>query len=337
MQSNKKGLLFPLLALGELVVIIVLAKASCNHGAIHNEPPPNTREVYELPKNTGDYRPVCANDDDCPSDSSCLRGACVVTGPTDTVEEDEYGLDAGNGQENIRSCETAEDCGCGYDCADDSRCQKSNTYCCANADCKEGDFCHFSEGESDPNGTCMLSECDDNDDCGQCGVRCFHHLCDQAYCCVDGDCPTEKLCVIFDGNTEGFCVIPQCKSDADCGCGYICNTFHHACTRYSPDRPIQCCDTDFYYGGQCLPHEYIENGSCLDDTHCPVGKVCADDETCRPKTCVKNSDCGCEHVCRKDGCESGCDTNSDCCDKDYPVCDRGDCISADTEEDDEEE
>lgn len=350
MQSNNRSWPVPLLVFVWIITVVILAPANCRHNTTKENPLPTvadkkakthtgSRDEKRKKESSKEYvlnRSTCAEDDDCPSDSSCKNSTCIITVPTDN-DDDEDEFDTEDGQEIAHSCETATDCGCGYNCVN-GECQKSDSVCCANADCNEGDFCHFGEDGNDPNGTCMLSECDTSGDCGQCGMQCNHHLCDQKYCCTDKDCPTGKLCGIFEYQTEGFCVVPECKSDDDCGCGHICDVTRYACNKYSPNRPMQCCDTDFYYGGQCFPHEYIENGSCLDDTHCPIGKVCSDQEICVPETCTQNSDCGCEFVCRKGHCEMGCDTNKDCCiPEDGSTCDRGECVDLNAEDDEEEE
>jgi len=357
-QSKKNWLLVMLIW---IITLVILAPANCDHDT--NPPPtmvdekakPHTdsREESAVGKSPKRHKPkdiilspsACTHDDDCPSDSSCLMGTCIITNPTDNAEEEveaeddeEAEFDAGSDdeQKTVRSCATTENCGCGYECIDEQCSQKLGSFCCANADCKEGDFCKFSEGYTDPNGTCALSECDDSDDCGggRCGMNCWHHICYQLYCCVDEDCPAEKLCRIFEGQTEGYCVVPECISDTDCGCGHICDATRYVCLDHSPNRPMRCCSNDFYYNGQCLPHEYIEDGHCLDDSQCSAGKVCYESEVCLPATCAKNADCGCEATCWKGQCEYGCDKNSDCCNK-GDVCHQGRCENPNEEDEDD--
>lgn len=348
MSPNKKTGWLIALAFIEFILIIILVKSCASKDINSNEKiaivcqtPQAKRAAPEPVEEYYEDEEYCDKDDDCPSDSSCQNKICVITNPTkgeagdDTDEEPAIEED-----DSARSCDSGSDCGCGYNC-EENRCRKlKSSFCCANADCATDEFCYFGDGFSNTNGTCKTVECNTNDDCGICGMTCSSHICKQSYCCSDDDCPNGQLCATtfyyFGANRS--CKTPECTSDADCGCGKLCDTTSYVCISYSEDRRLPCCGTDFYYGGQCWPHSRIEDGRCLEDYNCPKGKICYNNDVCIPETCEKNSDCGCNAVCRKEKCElEGCDTNADCCeDPELSVCDRGKCINPNEDNEDDE-
>ncbi|TSC84932.1 MAG: hypothetical protein G01um101413_316 [Parcubacteria group bacterium Gr01-1014_13] len=317
MSFNKKRWFFPLLALAEFIVILFLIPTDCGR----TETDKNLSNIKETDKLTkkgkadqfceGDKCPSLPNDNDADDEANTDEVDNVVV------------QDAG-----IQSCSTAEDCGCGYGCTN-NKCHKLASACCVEGDCGAGTVCVKKEDQL--NGECMISQCDTDNQCGgRCGVRCENHRCSQTYCCADSDCSTGKFCHIESDQTEGVCLTSQCNSYADCECNEACEG--HICRRtYYSEKPMKCCGTDFYYEGACRPIEWIQNGRCLGDEHCPAGKACSDNNICLPTTCANNADCGCETVCRKGRCFHGCDKNSDCCNKGN-VCDRGQCIPPDTDE-----
>ncbi len=318
MQFNKKGWVFPFIALVEFLAIAYLVWPSAP--AESNNSPADQCQVPAAEKNKARTLTInaaaiatCTKDDDCPSDSVCASGKCLLDEGTGDNSRGEYATQ--------HACATAEDCGCGYDCLNDE-CHKSDS-CCANADCLPDEFCDKSSDET--SGTCAESECDADADCdGGCAVHCINHRCDQQPgCCAESDCPVGYFCR-FSGLMvkEGYCEESECNFDSDCDCGEICNEVH-SCSTYSPDRPILCCEGDFYYEDTCHSREEIEDGNCLDSSHCPGNEIC-NYEKCFPPTCAKNSDCGCEAVCDESVCMPGCEEDSDCCDAD-DICHYGNC------------
>ena len=325
MSLNKTHWLGHLFA---LIAIVLLASARCGQEHVDKK---SVSADECLPANN------CAN---CPS---CPDNPNVINQSGDDVDNSDAGAtEAANSAQNApRHCETAEDCGCGYECAD-SQCRKVDSSCCANADCQDGYFCSYHDDATI--GTCKPWECDTDNHCNRCGTSCVDHLCAQARCCADADCPKGKLCALsYNANDMGWCIVPNCTSDADCECGEFCSNNSYRCTLYNdpgkkPERSSPCCIDDVYYdsgdkswGGVCYKRKYIENGHCLRDEHCPTGQVCLERELCVPTTCQTNADCGCETVCRKGHCEIGCDSNSDCCDEEE-ICDRGQCIDPNAED-----
>ncbi len=335
MQFSQKRVLFPLIAFVELIVIIYLLPATYKPDKLCESSPPEQKNIqWEPPKlhRIATDEPNCTNDNDCPNDSFCLKGECHIKNTADNET-----VDAGDNYSAPRPCAKPEDCGCGYQCIYDECHKLDLPNCCANADCEEGDFCQISD-YNPLIGTCTASDCDSDADCDdRCGMRCVNHHCNQSYCCTDSDCTAGKFCYfreMFDGATEGYCIKSECDSDTDCSCGGGCDPKYRMCVTYRSDPPIPCCDTDFFYEGKCYARDRIEDGNCLDDKHCANNYVCVE-ECCLPSTCTNNEDCGCEAVCRDNHCEIGCDDNSGCCDEEYPVCDRGDCISSDTDNENE--
>ena len=332
MGFKKTHWLFHLLA---LIVIVILASARCGHDTADKNPP----SIKEAPH-------------DCPPDNSCAEGHCATNpvnnnqGEEQEKEKNEVVAEAksdagGNGLDTTRNCDTAEDCGCGYECAD-SQCRKVDSSCCANADCQDGYFCSYHDDATI--GTCKPWECDTDNHCNRCGAECIDHLCVQNRCCADADCPKGELCTFsYNADGMGWCIVPECTSDADCECGEFCSKHSYRCTSHNdpgrkPQKNKPCCGDDVYYddnngewAGYCYLRERVENGHCLGDEHCPTGQVCLERELCVPTTCQTNADCGCEAVCRKGNCEIGCDSNSDCCDEEE-ICDRGQCIDPNAED-----
>lgn len=335
MSTNKKTLLLPLVAIVSLIVNAVLLYTNCNSDG--NNTKPNTAERRRdqtaqsippkhaaTPKNT-----ACEDDEDCPEEEICEDSKCITL---DDLEK-EY-IDAGNGTptdasnfQSPRSCSSAEDCGCGYECKYDE-CHRLESSCNVNGDCNTGYFCAKSYEQIC--GTCIKPECKTDTDCGNaCNDHCEKNLCVQYGCCNDSDCGIDHFCYKYGGQEEGRCKQVECYKDSDCGCGFVCDQESKNCTGRSTDRPIACCGGYFYYKkyGACVPQYLIEDGNCLDNSHCKQGEVCNEEQdVCYPATCEENADCGFEAVCRKGHCEHGCDDNSNCNDE-YPICDRGECTN----------
>lgn len=319
MSFNKGHWFFPLLALGEFVVIIfLLVPADCDRETTEKETA-RAKETHRLPKNGSAVEPSCQGDE-CQSDQD---EPAVDDDKTDD-EVDDKGTD-----DTAKSCSTAEDCGCGYGCTE-NKCHKLTSVCCVEADCGAGLVCIKKDDQL--NGECMISQCETDEQCGgRCGVHCENHRCTQSYCCADSHCATGRFCNLENGQTEGVCLTSQCASNADCGCGKFCS--EHQCRESwqgtDDTPPYQCCGTDFLHHGMCVSHEYIENGRCLENAHCPAGQTC-DGNKCFPATCANNANCGCEGVCRKNRCERGCDEDSDCCNR-GEICDHSRCFNPNEE------
>lgn len=313
--GKKDSLFWPLLAIGEMVVILFMVPANCRHAKTDKETP-TKEETRKLPENNSVGRPICADGENCPSE---------VIDLTDDDVNDE--ADDKDSRDVPQSCATAEDCGCGYGCTD-SKCRKLTSACCGDTDCGAGLTCVKKTDEL--NGTCMLSQCDSDVECdGRCGIHCENQRCTQTYCCVDTDCSTGKFCHIESNQTEGVCLTSQCNSNSDCACNEAC--VKHSCERaYYSESPMKCCGTDVYYSGSCFSHENIENGNCLGDAHCTAGKLCVEFR-CLPATCTDNAGCGCAAICRKGRCERGCDEDSDCCDQ-GGTCYHGRCLNPNNED-----
>lgn len=317
MYINNNKWLFRFMGLGLLVFFIIASVGNCHRKKVDKKPPNTEVKECGLPHNVPDC-PPCATDDE--------DEVGAKSGPDDEAD--------GEGVPDSTECAVADDCGCGYQCVD-GHCRQFDFSCCTDENCKIGEFCN--KNSYGQNGVCLPSECDGDDDCDRCGTRCMNHTCVLTNCCGDSDCQNGWVCPQYYWlqDSERTCQTPQCASNADCGCGEFCE--EHFCIRigYSTNRN-PCCDDDFYYDGHCYPHEWIENEGCLGDEHCPAGKVCFDKDVCLPPTCANNADCGCEAVCRKGKCETGCDDSSGCCTEGH-ICDRGECIDPNEEEEENEE
>lgn len=319
MSFSKKHWLVHLVA---AIVIVSLAPANCRHDKADDGSKNTEGEACELPHAVPDCPPIPSNNGEGKIDAGV---------DLDDEADDEDLPDS-------TECEVADDCGCGFQCVE-GRCHKFDFSCCTDEDCKIGDFCN--KNSNGQNGICLRSECDGDDDCDRCGTRCLNHTCVLTNCCGDSDCPEGEVCDTIRFRDEHNCVKPECVSNADCSCGMFCNEYWHECSPYDfSDQPTTnrkpCCDDDFYAMSRCWPPEYKENGRCLEDAHCPAGKICYDQAICLPLTCANNTDCGCEAVCRKGKCETGCDDTGGCCTEGH-ICDRGECIDPNEEDDEDEE
>lgn len=320
MRINKMHGLLHLLA---IAAIVYLAPANCGHTPVETKPPQ---------KKTAPVSP--ANAPVCPPAEKDNEIEVDTDDEADIDANTDEAPDAGP------SCDGEDDCECGYLCVE-AQCQKFSFTCCTDEECKIGDFCNKdSDGK---NGVCARSQCNKDDDCDRCGTRCLNHTCILTNCCTDADCTEGKVCTYDFG--QPICLAPQCTTDADCGCGRFCNTHYgHMCSSWDdtnadeyPDSSRNpCCGDEIYYNGTCLSHEYIEDGHCLSDNNCPTGYVCLYHDKCLPATCAENADCGCEAVCRKGHCEEGCDDSNGCCNE-GDICDRGECINPNEEDEEEDE
>ncbi len=331
MQISKKGVFLLSVAFTQFGIILYLLPANCNSTSTRESP---TLEQDKQPKRVAPKwhkdnfaEQECYGDNDCPNDSVCQNGSCYITEPADY-----YAIDAGD-TIGPRNCETAEDCGCGYECKY-NECHKLDSACCANADCEDDLICI--KEYSELSGRCAVLECDSVADCdNQCNMYCSNHQClKSSTCCTDADCEYGTFCAVPEGRSKGYCLEAKCFSDTDCDCGYACEPTTHQCVGYSPNRPIPCCGTDVYYNGSCYSHEAIEDGNCLEDKNCPPGNICYEGEyedRCIPAKCTNNADCGCGASCWNGSCELGCNDNNACCDPDFPVCKHGECINPNPE------
>lgn len=337
-MATKKRWFLPLLAVVQFALLALLIPANCRQETNKKNPFDSKCRDTEKTKttavaNTRDAgQRTCHGDYDCPLPSTyCQNGACELDPAYEEYQEEgvaDGGSDAGK-EDAAQSCETSANCPCGYRCLDNECWWWPGRSCCADTDCKKGDFC--SKNKDGQEGYCTTWECNTDDQCGKCGGKCNDHLCTRINCCADSDCGAGEFCNTYFAEEYAFCAKSECNSNADCDCGRVCAD--HICRMgCSADKP--CCGTDICDDGWCEGHYRVENGHCLNDSHCPPDHVCYDRYICLPATCEKNADCGCMSVCRKNKCETGCDNDSDCCENENgekTTCDRGVCIGPNEE------
>jgi hypothetical protein len=252
----------------------------------------------------------------------------------------------------IELAELGQDCLVNSDCTSPNVCvfQACHSECQASRDCEAGARCIAA---ADPYKVCQLEAerlCRNGADCGEglvCGVdgEC------RDKCERDGDCVDEQRCVsgtcadedeLDDsgmlqpangsvGGVEGSpCVyvsdcsgallcrgqacLPQCKTDAECGLGQVCQD-----TRcVDAGEPVVACS----FNSQCTkPGELCLGGGC--HCECAEKRDCASGQRCgkcgcepdpdAPQACVYNSDCDDpEKICRDRQCDCECKGDADC-------------------------
>ena len=143
-------------------------------------------------------------------------------------------------------------------------------------------------------------------------------------CAADGDCRSDLFCA--DVEEGGHCE-KDCTTDAECGVGATCSTdlggvggtCYHACSSDGDCRSDRVC------AGGVAPRLFCDvpqpvGASCLDDSGCEPGLICADPEVgghCE-KDCLVDEECGEGAICTSDTggeggtCYKACTTDADC-------------------------
>ena len=197
----------------------------------------------------------------------------------------------GDGSFCTRSCDPANPCPNGYNCAEMlGQCVPNGYRCvdCLQTPCADGGFCDVTSGECvPPRGLCSPctedAACADGGLCRQVGAESLCLKSCEASCpadtaCVEGACvPNEgttcDACASACGGDTPFCVEDEgrcaaCGPTAPCGEGFNCDLATYTCVDAT-------------------------NGSCLSDADCGDG-VCVIGEC---KECLQDSDCPSRHRC----------------------------------------
>ena len=274
MGAQKKTWLWPLLALCQLVVIIILASARCGHDTADKKPA------------SANECPPASNSPNCPSCPNQRNITEQSSNETDDSDAGEAEPAPSSAQNAPRRCYDAEHgCGWGYECIE-NQCRKLDGYCSGHADCDPGLVCDIVEDYNweTYQGKCKPWQCDTEEQCNQqCGIHCVEHRCEKMFCCADADCPIEEVCVFQgkndDGAAFGLCRSREltengnCLADEHCPAGQVCYGFDR-CLPATCDTNSDCgCETVCRKGhcelgcddnsGCCNEGDVCDRGSCI--------------------------------------------------------------------------
>lgn len=325
---------------------------------------------------------ACLNDSHC-AGRSCSGGRCVGTVCTtddDCGEAAPFCNPAGDACVACRGdadCGTGEACEAGacvdlpVECTNDAECEAGApdrplcrvedgrglcVECRSAGDCDEGASCH--------GGACVVTACEDSDDCaafpdlsvcsdgacvqcvadGDCGAGelCVDNVCEAPFrCASNDDCAESELGPICD-LVSGACVV--CAGDADCPLGQACQA-RAACIPIGcgsvADCPVGAVCTD----GQCVAADPCSSAAdctfdprvpqcnaegacvaCVADAHCGAGERCIEEQCTRPQECSTDSQCRGGYVCNGGLC-GVCRTDAQC---PRGSCVAGACVDAPT-------
>ena len=124
----------------------------------------------------------CESDSDCPDDSQCHDGQCIV----------------------VKSCDSNEDCQEGLICKD-GKCSPDDTECRDEEDCPPVRFFIVTLIVFPYYSDFLLK-----------GQTCEDGQCEDKTCRKDRDCKNSMVCLL------GLCVDGECKKNSDCETGRIC-------------------------------------------------------------------------------------------------------------------
>ena len=165
---------------------------------------------------------------------------------------------------------------CREPCLSDEDCQGAQSCNRATGACEEPELCLADQDCLDPRvcelGECILSDCEQNDDCE--GV-CVDRRCaarDPAACGPGATCPGEQVCA-----PPGACLLDRpCARDEDCPPQTPrCDLFTGSCMVCLQDR--ECAAAEYCWEGACS-----FEGSCIEDEDCPGSRLCQEESLCLP-------------------------------------------------------
>jgi Cys-rich repeat protein len=282
----------------------------------------------------------CQLDSDCPKETVCQGGSCVVKGcsTADDCGDGQICVDDGSGN-GTKVC-TAIECISDGDCANGATCVDGLCVggtvpqgCKSSADCPAGQTCDTATGNCAPVPPSSLGECAacvEQADCEaglECGKVGVSNHCTRP-CTQQGECASGWTCYDSDGSGAKTCVpgMFQCKDCLldGCGDGLFCNPSNGVC-----EQAVATCQ------------------NCVQDAQCGPGQRCHGKETtkfcvpeCSQGTCPENGTCTdvgegiqvCEWQSAGPCClGAGCGTPIDpCanveCPASVPYCTNGQCV-----------
>ena len=205
----------------------------------------------------------------------------------------------------VAPCIFDADCQAGLVCGEGGECHEPGNDCILDADCGAGQYCH-------PGCVDLKPACESEEDC-EGGTLCLAGFCTgdqvvscqsdpecqawaEGYTCQEGVCKPEGACILDSQCEEGqhchgTCLptpaLPQCKSDAACPVGQVCD--NEQCK-----VPPEC-----HYDSQCPAGHVCASQLCQNDQGVCAwlakgAGFCDDDDPCTVDSC--DAVLGCLHV-----------------------------------------
>ncbi|RME19222.1 MAG: hypothetical protein D6806_18715 [Deltaproteobacteria bacterium] len=271
--------------------------------------------------------------------------ALLVAGCSSGGGQPDAGIDAdgGAGDEGPTICSSIADCPLHNLCID-GICQAGSS-CTSDGDCQSGYVCFLSKEVCVPE-----NPCSGDGDCSAPTPRCLDGFCvaclDDNDCSSGMECSPDHECVLPgpDCTGDNDCSAPTPHCDTAAGKCVECVTDGHCSGQVCEPSSKRCvdCYQNTHCGGDtpyCLVEQHLCVG-CRDDGDCPGNQRCSQAHVCTDVVCTSDADCSgtvstprcntatgdcvqctshdhCSSFqwCRNFTCQSGCQTDQECVDK----------------------
>lgn len=224
----------------------------------------------------------------------------------------------------LGECKDDEDCSDGFLCNGVELCNTESYTCEPGTPFPNGTQCGPTEICFD--GECMTPECRTNADCDDANSCNGQETCDPvSFVCVPGtNVANGEVCGSGDEVClDGQCIVPECRTDAQCNDGNACNgqetcdTANFACVAGTPPSDGTACGGgNVCFNQVCITPGCTSNGQCDDGDPCNGTESCGANFQCVPGTPLANGTaCGDGMVCIAQACTAvECTSNAQCSD-----------------------
>ncbi|MBO4349681.1 MAG: hypothetical protein J6A01_01890 [Proteobacteria bacterium] len=264
----------------------------------------------------------CFKNGDCKDGYSCKSGKCEEM----SDEQKEKAA-----KKKAESCSSSADCGDGYFCSYEKKCEAVAKKCTSDTDCGNDVKCnHYGYCTAEPKtfwGFKLAEVCATDDDCARIGgskclpnVRNVYDPNKQDYvqgricgysCSKSEDCESGKSCIM--GQCMADIERHYCTSSSDCPDGLSCNTFYHECTTGKSVELSLDLDAIKEIMSNSITVADVSKVfvKCMSNSDCPDNLVCLASHQCG---CLSNAQCGANQMCNSklscecisdDGCAQG--------------------------------